>query len=302
MQNEAISLIDLHTHTRYSDGGLTPTQLVERAKKIGLKAIAVTDHDSVSGIPEALQAGVKLGVEVVPGIELTAHEGTDSEFHFLGYFIDYTKAELLDRLKFYQDERTTSAQKSVSKLRELGFKLTWEQVDSLAEGVVIKPHIAFAVISNKENENKLYDDFGGLPTTGAFIQKYLIPQAPAYFERQAATPKEAIDLIHATGGVAIMAHPCWDSVKLVEDRYIFDDDKIMRLKSLGMDGIEVFAHRDEEGITKLCIDHFLKVAQTLNLKITGGSDFHGFGSGGKDLGFQDFYLKVPYSVLEDLRK
>ncbi len=302
MQTQEPSLIDLHTHTRYSDGGLTPTQLVERAKKIGLKAIAVTDHDSVAALPEALQAGARLGVEVVPGIELTAHEDTDSEFHFLGYFIDYTNTELIEKLKFYQDERTSSAQKSVTKLQELGYKLTWEYVESLATGAVIKPHIAFAVIANKENENKLFEDFGGLPTTGAFIQKYLIPNSPAYFERQAATPAEAIDLIHKIGGVAIMAHPCWDAVRLVQDRYIFDDDKIMRLKNLGMDGIEVFAHRDEEGITKLCIDHFLKVAQTLNLKITGGSDFHGFGSGGKDLGFQDFYLKVPYSILEELKK
>ena len=83
---------------------------------------------------------------------------------------------------------------------------------------------------------------------------------------------------------------------------IFDDNKIKRLKEMGLDGLEVLAHRDEDGITKLCIAHFLKVAQTLKLKISGGSDFHGFGSGGKDLGFQDFYLKVPYQVLEDLRK
>lgn len=297
-----IDLIDLHTHTKYSDGGLTPTQLVERAKKIGLRAIAVTDHDSVAGLPEAVMAGQKLGVEVVPGIELTAHENVDHEFHILGYFIDYTNSELIEKLTFYQSERTNSAQKSVAKLQDFGYKVTWEQVLSFASGLVIKPHIAYAVVSNPANENKLAEDFGGLPTTGQFIQKFLIPGEPAYFERQTATPVEAINLIHKVGGVAILAHPCWDAVKLIQERYVFDDDKIKRLKTVGLDGLEVFAHRDEEGITKLCVDHFLRVAKTLDLKISGGSDFHGFGSGGKDLGFSDFYLKVPYQVLEDLRR
>lgn len=299
---EQIGLIDLHTHTKYSDGGLTPTELVAKAKKIGLKAIAITDHDSVFGIGEALAAGAKWGVEVIPGVELTAHENSDDEFHFLGYFIDYQNPILLEKLAFYQEERQKAARLMVESLQKLGFSLDWETVRKVANSVVIKPHIAYVVIQKMDNQNKLRDNFGKIPTTGEFIQKYLIPGAPAYQTRVTATPREAIDLIHGLGGKVVLAHPCWDCVKIIEGRYIFDDDKIKRLKEMGLDGLEVLAHRDEEGVTKLCIDHFLKVAETLKLKVTGGSDFHGFGSGGKDLGFQDFYLKVPYEVLEDLRK
>lgn len=295
-------LVDLHTHTIYSDGGLTPTELVGRAKKIGLSAIAITDHDSVKGLPEGLTAGQKLGVEVIPGIELTAHGEDKAEYHFLGYFIDYSNPHLLDRIKFYQEERQKSAFKSVETLQKLGFNLDWKTVQNVSSGVVIKPHIAYVVIQKGDNQNKLFDIFGKVPTTGEFIQKFLVPGTPAYHERRAATPSEAIELIHEAKGIAVMAHPCWDAVRDVDGQHYFDDDKIMKLKTLGLDGLEVLAHRDEEGITKLCIDHFLKVAESLKLKITGGSDFHGFGSGGKDLGFQDFYLKIPYQVLTDLRK
>jgi hypothetical protein len=265
-------------------------------------AIAITDHDSVTAIPEGLAAGQRLGVEVVPGIELTAHEGSDSEFHILGYFIDYQNQTLLEKIKYYQEERQKSAYLSVESLQKLGFNVDWKTVQNVSSGVVIKPHIAYVVIQKEDNQPRLFDIFGKKPTTGEFIQKFLVPGAPAYHERNAASPKEAIDLIHAAGGLAVMAHPCWDAVKEVAGQFYFDDDKIMRLKTLGLDGLEVLAHRDEEGITKLCIDHFLKVAISLKLKITGGSDFHGFGSGGKDLGFSDFYLKVPYQILEDLKR
>lgn len=294
--------VDLHTHTIYSDGGLTPNQLVVKAKEVGLKAIALTDHDNIAATEVAILKGKELGVEVIPSIELTVYVDETTDLHILGLFIDHRNRQLRKKLEFYQKEREDKSRKVVKNLNGFGFRLEFNEVKKLAKGTIAAPHIAFLVISKKENEAKLMEEFGKMPTTGEFIQSYLVTGAKAYEPRSAATPYEAIDLIHEAGGLAILAHPCWNLVEKVGKKLVFNDKVIENLVKIGLDGLEVYAHRENEADTRKCVEHFEKVAAKYKLAVSGGSDFHDFGSAGKDLGFEGFYLKVPYSILENLKK
>ncbi len=294
--------IDLHTHTIYSDGSLTPNQLVVNAKKLGLTAVAITDHDNTKATEVAILKGKELGVEVIPAIELTAYVDERNDYHILGYFINYRDRSLQKKLELWQKEREEKAKKVIITLNELGFKINFKQIRDVAKGAIASPHLAYLVINNKENEEMLVKEFGEIPDTGAFIRSYLIHGGKAYEPREAASPEEAIELIHSAGGVAVLAHPCWSLAEKIGKKIVFADSPIKKLVDQGLDGLEVYAQRGNEEDTKKCIDHFLPLAKKYNLLVTGGSDYHGFGSAGKELGFEDFYLKVPSSVLSDLKK
>jgi predicted metal-dependent phosphoesterase TrpH len=294
-------LVDLHTHTFYSDGVLSPSDLVEKAKKTGLAAIAITDHDSINGLKEGLAVGKKFGVEVVPGAEITSYPDEKQEFHFLGYYLDWENKGLQKVLEESQKGREERAKKVIKKLNSFGYLINFGDLKAFSRGTIVQPHIAWLVINDKQNKKKLLSDFGGIPSTGDFIVKYLIPGAPAYESRETLPPKEAIDLIHKYNGLVVLGHPCWSITKKEGSDLIFDDAKVKKLVKLGLDGIEVFAHRENEEDTKKCVDHYGKIAKEAGLLVTGGSDYHGFGSAGKELGFSDFYLEVPYKALENLK-
>ena len=302
VNGEQSRTIDLHTHTIHSDGALTPTALVEKAAEIGLAAIAVADHENTAGIEEARKEGEKLGIEVVPAVEMTSYPDPKTEHHILGYFVDYRDKKLQRILKEVRDSRENRAKKVVENLNRLGYSINFGDVKALASGTIVQPHIAWVVINDLQNRPKLKKDFGYSPTTGEFIRKYLTPGSPAYEPREALSPKEAIDLIHDSSGLAVFAHPCWTVVTKEEDKLIFHDKKFEEIVKAGLDGVEALAHRDSEADTKACVAHFTKLAQKFKLVVTGGSDFHGFGSAGKKLGFEGFYLKVPYSILENVKK
>ncbi|HSX58359.1 MAG TPA: PHP domain-containing protein [Candidatus Saccharimonadales bacterium] len=293
--------IDLHTHTIFSDGGLTPNALVMRAKDAGLSAISVTDHDNLLAMDVAILKGAELGVEIVPGIELTAYVDETLDLHILGYFIDKKNRPLNERLEYFKKQREIKSKKVVDNLKELGYKIDYNEVKKIARGTVAAPHLAYVLINNSANSEKLTKEFGELPTTGIFIRDYLAAGGKAYEPREAATPEEAINLIHGAGGLAVLAHPCWNLCAKVGSKLVFDDQWVDRLVKLGLDGIEVWAHRENEKDTEKAVAHYEKLADKYKLIKTGGSDFHGFGSAGKELGFGDFYLKVPYEILENLK-
>ncbi|MEX0621449.1 MAG: PHP domain-containing protein [Candidatus Woykebacteria bacterium] len=295
-------LVDLHTHTTHSDGALSPEELIKKASEIGLAAIAIADHENTDGLKEALVAGKKYGVEIVPAVEISSYPDPLTEHHVLGYYIDYNDKTLQSTLKKLREAREKRARKVIDNLNELGYQINFGDVKAAASGTIVQPHIAWAVIADTENHKKLKEDFGDIPDTGEFIRKYLIPGAPAYESRKTLQPKEAVDLIHKTNGVAVFAHPCWTTVKKEDDRLIFDDEKFNLMVKAGIDGVEVLAHRGGEEDTKKSVEHFLALTKKNNLFVTGGSDYHGFGSAGKELGFANFYLKVPYSILEGLKK
>lgn len=293
--------IDLHAHTYYSDGALSPSDLVQKAVSIGLAAIGIADHDSVDGLEEGLSAGKKLGIEVVPAVEITSYPDPETEFHILGYFINWKNEAFQKSLREFQAAREERAKKVVKNLNNLGYQINFGDLRVLARGTIVQPHIAWLVINDWFNKKKLLASFDHLPSTGEFIVKYLVPGAPAYEPRETILPVEAINLIHRIGGLAILAHPSWSLAKKEDTKIIFDDQALNDLIGQGLDGLEVYSHRDNEEDTKICVEHFAAVAKEKNLAASGGSDYHGFGNAGKELGFKDFYLKVPYRILEELK-
>ena len=246
--------IDLHCHTTASDGTCVPSDLVNEAFKVGLSAIAITDHDSVDGIYEATDVGNRIGVVVVPGIELST-EYVGRDIHILGYYMDKNDSCLSEFLEEQCRDRRLRAEKMVCKLNEIGVKISFERVLELSDGGSIgRPHIARALV-----ESKFVTSW-----TDAF-NKYIGKRCYAYVERsKRLTPFEAIKLLHKTKGAAVLAHPGISNI----------DDLISELIKTGLDGIECVypAHSPAKEF------FYRKIAIDNDLVITAGSDFHGAGS------------------------
>jgi hypothetical protein len=265
--------IDLHIHTTASDGLLLPEKVVEIAKQKGLAAIAITDHDTVSGFEPAQKKGEELGIEVVPAVELSAtFRGED--FHILGYLMEYDNPEFLKKIEFFRAERMQRGEKMVQKLNELGIDLSMDTVKSIAgKGSVGRPHLADALV--KEEFVRSYDE--------AFA-RYLGYHAPAYVPKKYLTPSEAIELIHLVRGVAVLAHP-----GTTKSDYLIAD-----FVAMGMDGLEAYHSQHSRGI----VEHYINISKKIGLIYTGGSDCHGRGLGKATIG----NIKVPFACLEELKR
>ncbi len=276
-------IIDLHTHTTASDGSSSPEELVRLASSLGLSAVAITDHDNVSGIEEAMQAGDKYGVEIVPGIEISV-DFNSGTMHMLGYYIDYRDSTLLEKLAFLQSERDTRNTRIVKKLNELGMKITYDEVKSIADGQVGRPH--FAQILQRKGFVKDFNE--------AF-DRFLGKGKPAYAEKGRFNTEDAIGLILNTGGIPVLAHPPY----LYISDYMNLKKTISGLKSLGLMGIETYYSTHTQKQT----ENLVKISNELDLLITGGSDFHGeikpeivIGSG------IDNNLNIGYTFLERMKE
>jgi predicted metal-dependent phosphoesterase TrpH len=265
--------IDLHLHTTASDGLLTPDEVVEIAAREGLSAISITDHDSIDGYLAAREKAEELGIELIPGVELSlTHKGED--FHLLGYLIDCENPEFLKKINSFQEERRIRGEKMVEKLNELGIDLSMETVKSIAgKGSVGRPHLADALV--KEEFVHTYEE--------AFA-RYLGYHAQAYVPKKYLTPKEGIELIHLVRGVAVLAHPGTGRTA----QAIYD------LLPLGLDGIEAYHCKHDRETTR----NLINTAKKLGLIYTGGSDCHGRKKDNILIGT----VKVPYACLEMLRK
>jgi len=248
--------LDLHTHTTASDGDHSPTQLVQHAQEVGLTTLAVTDHDTTAGVAEAQEAGRRLGVEIVPGIELSA-EIDFGQCHILGLLIDPANPTLNDRLREVIENRDKRNARIVEKMqRELGFDITLEEVEAESGGqVVARPHFAKVMLRK-----------GYVTSMQQAFDEYLGKGAKAYVERDRLTPEECVTLIHGAGGVAILAHP--NNLKRDEAD---TEAEILNLKSVGMDGIEARYNRHTPEDTA----RYLALAARHGLLTSGGSDFHG---------------------------
>lgn len=248
---------DLHAHTTASDGTATPTELVEAAKRLGLMYLAVTDHDTTSGVPAALEAAAREGIRLIPGVELSA-EGPPGKAHLLGLGIDPFYAPLNDTLADISEKRRTRNVKIAARLRELGIPLTLEAVtESAPDGANVgRPHFAQWLLAN-----------GHVTSLQEAFNIYLADTGKAYFGRDTLTPEESINLIHDAGGFCLLAHP--HVVKLAQQEKI--EQRVVALKALGMDGIEVYYGKHTIAET----EKYLRLAQKYDLLVTGGSDFHG---------------------------
>lgn len=245
------SLVDLHLHTSASDGVYSPADLVRFALKTGLKTIAITDHDTVSGIPAALEAAAGLPIEVIPGIELSSDVARD-EVHMLGYFIGFRDRNLLDVLGRLRAARVDRAKSMVEKLAQLGMPLKWERIEEIARGESIgRPHIAQAMLEQ-----------GYIQNTLEAFELYIGRNGPAYAERYKLSPVDSIKLIVAAGGLPVLAHPYPSSAVFAE---------LETLVANGLAGIEAYYGDFEQSQ----IDLLAETARRLGIVATGGSDFHG---------------------------
>lgn len=275
-------MIDLHTHSTASDGSFTPKEIVFLAKKIDLKAVALTDHDTVAGLEEFMGAGEEAEIETVPGIELSAHfdKGT---LHILGYFLDFKDKELLTQLQKFQEARANRNPKIIKKLQALGIPITYEEVMGASGGGQIgRPHFAKVLLAK-----------GIVKSFDEAFERFLKKGAPAYVEKECFHPKECIEIILHAKGIPVLAHPF---TLHLEDEEL--EAFVKQLKDWGLGGIEVYYTEHTPKQTAF----YLTLAKKYNLCITGGSDFHGKNKEEIKLGVGYGNLRVPYHILEKLKE
>jgi predicted metal-dependent phosphoesterase TrpH len=259
--------IDLHAHTTASDGAWTPTQLVRLASERGLKTLGVTDHDTIAGLAEAMQAGQQVGLEIVPGLEFSLRHEPDKHFvglHLLGYFINPEAASLAEVMAKVHQGRIDQKIKQIEKLQSFGFDIPVEEVLARASGVPGRPHIAAVLMERNpgkfENIQQIFDE-------------YLGTHAKAHVRRQfALTLAQATVVIKEAGGVPVLAHPgAYDAV--VEPITL-----VRNAKNEGLEGVEVFypySQGSRRANSSSWIARLEILADELHLLKTGGSDFHG---------------------------
>jgi adenylyl-sulfate kinase len=257
---------DLQSHSQHSDGELPAADVVERAAAAGVELLALSDHDTVDGVDEALAAGALHGVRVVPATEISAVDGPYEDLHVLGYGIDHRSALLQDRLRDARADRERRAAAMAERLRELGFAVDPAPLEArTAAGRPIgRPHLAAAVLAHPGNAGRLGAE--GHEDVSSFIPAYLIQGAPAYVARTHPTVEEAIGWIHDAAGVAVWAHPFWD---VSEDAEVLA--AIDRYSAAGLDGVEAFYVSHTASQAELLADRCAE----LGLLATGSSDYHG---------------------------
>ena len=276
-----MKIVDLHAHTTASDGSYTPTELVRYAKKKGLSAIAITDHDTIAGVEEASIEGRKLGVRVIPGAELSTRMD-DCDVHMTSLFINCKNKQLIKRLDDMAASRQERNYKMVDKLHEAGFQIDRSDLDALGEGKILaRGHIAQILIAR-----------GYATELKEALRKYLSKGTPGYVQKEVLSPEECIQLVHDAGGLIFVAH--LHQIDPQDPEHC--KDVARRLIRMGADGLETqYCEFDDEWRQAT-----EQIAQECGCLRSGGSDFHGTMKKGLDLacGYGD--LQVPYTFLESM--
>lgn len=276
-----MKIVDLHTHTTCSDGTFTPKQLVEYAVKKGLSALAITDHDVLDGVEEAVYYGSRLGIEIIPGIEVsTDYEG--SEIHIVGLFVDMYNPELNRLLNEMRQKRVERNKEVAKRLQSLGLDVTYQDILNTADGAIItRAHIAKALRQK-----------GYISNTQEAFDRYIGFGKPAYVKREVFVWQQTIEMINNAKGIAVMAHPLL--YKFSKRRL---EEAVSAMADFGLKGIEAYYSTHSPSDVK----YIKMLADKNKLKVSGGSDFHGANKPKLDLatGYGD--LTVPYEVLEGLK-
>lgn len=275
--------IDLHVHSNYSDGTCSPAELVMLAKRSGLRAFALTDHDTTAGVDEALAAGKEEGVEVIPGIEFsTSYEGRD--VHVLGLGIDHRDARFQEALLGFRGSRAERNERMIRLMQEHGVDISMEELHRLypdSAVVLTRAHFARFLFEN-----------GYVASRDEAFERYLGEGACCYVPRRKVTPFAVISAVHEAGGRAVLAHPLLYKLSPEELELL-----VSRCKKAGMDGLEAIYSRNRRGDEA----SMRLLAKKYNLKITGGSDFHGDNKPDIALGTGRGDLRIPYEVWRNLK-
>jgi 3',5'-nucleoside bisphosphate phosphatase len=255
---------DLQSHSIHSDGALPASDVVAHAAQAGMQLLALTDHDTIDGVPEAAAAAREHGIAFSPAAELSAVHGGYEDLHICGYELDTDDADLKAALHDFRGDRARRIEEMADRLRELGFELDDAPLRKRREAgkPIGRPHLADAVLSHPANAQRLHDE--GIDGRNALFPPYLVPGAAAYVARSRPTVPQAIDVIHAAGGVAVWAHPFWD----VDN----EPEALATLSAFvaaGLDGVECFyaTHTQEQ------TEALYRAAN--GLLTTGSADFHG---------------------------
>jgi len=277
-----VKRIDLHTHSLCSDGAQTPADVVRTAFDAGLSAIALSDHDCITGVQEAIETGKALGIEVIPAVELSAQ--SDTELHILGYFIDIHNKKLQDAMAYALQVRDERQEETCRKLNEQGFQITMDELREEAHGnpVLCRAHFA-QIMVRKGYAESVKDAFSRYLSVGCY----------AYSNRQALTATEAVSLIHEAGGIAVAAH-----LHLIKMEDAPLKEYLKSLIPYGLDGIEGY-YTD---YTPDMETRYRAMAKELGLVISGGTDYHGANKPHISIGKGRGELEIPYSVLDGLRE
>lgn len=274
--------VDLHLHTTASDGVMSPSEIVRYAKAKGLQAIAITDHDTIEGLEEGLSEGKRIGIEVIPGIEISAGHSPGS-MHLLGFFLDIYHPLLNERLGYLQKARAERNPKIAEKLNQLGIDLTYDEVLKVSGGGQVgRPHFAQVLL-----------DKGYVRSFQEAFDRFLKKGAAAYVDKLRFTAKEALHFINEARGVAVLAHPN----TLGMSRYSELENLLLQLVEEGLRGLEVYypEHSASE------VAQYKTLAERYGLLMTGGTDYHGIEKNGLDIGVGRGTMKLPYSIVEDLK-
>jgi predicted metal-dependent phosphoesterase TrpH len=257
---------DLQSHSLYSDGSLPPRAVVELAAAAGVELLALSDHDSVAGLEEALLSAATAGIRLAASVEISAIGWGAGDLHVLGYLLDHRDPRLLSALERFRSDRERRARAMADSLRELGFELDESLLHARGRAgeTIGRPHLAQAVVTHPGNATRLAAEGRTDPTR--FLEAYLVPGRPAFEPRLTPSVEEAIEVIHAAGGLAVWAHPFWAPV--ASERVI---EAIDRFRDSGLDGVECFylTHTREQ------TDLLANRCEALGLLATGSSDFHG---------------------------
>jgi len=278
--NEEQKYIDLHVHTTYSDGNFTPKEIIKYCKKLNIVAVSITDHDTTDGIEEAIEEGKKEGVEVIPGVELSAEyeESCEGEVHILGYYIDYKNKVLQQKLELFRKAREERAYKIIEKLKKLNIFLDEEEIFKNKNSAQSIGRLHFArLMVEKRITSSIKEAF----------ELYLGYNKPAYVPKIKLKPQEAISMILQSEGIPILAHPYFG--------ICIDSKTIKKFIKYGIKGIEVYHSKHHKNV----IEELANLAEKYGLIITGGSDCHGKVDGNLPLLGS---MKIPYSLLEPLKK
>jgi 3',5'-nucleoside bisphosphate phosphatase len=274
-------MIDLHVHSTASDGTMTPTEVVREAAGHGLQAIALTDHDTIAGLQEAIEAGMAAGLEVIPGCELSV-DAPRGELHILGLWVDPWSEVLTGALEDLRAKRHTRNEEIVRKLRSLGIPIAYDEVLEAAGGDSVgRPHIASVLVAK-----------GVVGSMGSAFRSYLAAGRPGYVPKEKLTVGQALHLLRSDGATTVLAHPFSPGMDESELRPLLEE-----LKGMGLDGVEAYYSHHSERQTGFC----LRLAIGLDLVVSGGSDFHGSVKPQVMLGRGTGSLSIPVRILDELK-
>lgn len=272
-----MNYIDLHVHSTASDGTLTPIELVDYAISIGQKAIAITDHDTVNGLKEAIEYSKDKDIKIIPGVELST-EYNNKDIHMLGLFIDYNNKAFINKLNHFNQLRMDRNNKMCELLSNLGFNISLDKMyEKFGDTIITRAHFARYLLDNNY-----------ISSMKEAFDKYLSDGCPCYVPKVKCSPYEAIEIIKNANGFPVLAHPLLYNYSLSEL-----DSLVKSFKNSGLIGIEAIYSLNEGDDES----NMIRLAQKYDLFITGGSDFHGSNKPDIDLGTGKGNLKIPYSLL-----